>query len=148
MTSMPNQLIEDYLNRLDNASVFLADDRRAELKEEIREHINAALDEAGSGDEDAVSAVLERLGPPAEIVAAETPSRSTDPNPVVPVNNPLGTPKRSEPASLPRKKTIRFGWKVAVLGVAVVGLVISLLAWGVYNLHPHGHATPIPGPQR
>ncbi|MGW9047689.1 HAAS signaling domain-containing protein [Streptomyces lydicus] len=142
MTSTPNQLIESYLHRLDNASVFLTHDRRAELKDEIREHINAALDEAGSQDENAVRAVLERLGPPAEIVAAETLSRSTGPMPAVTLNNPSGTPKRTEPAALAGAKATRFRWKAVALVTAVVGLVILLLAWNGYK-----HPTPRPKPQ-
>jgi len=68
-----NKLVEDYLRRLEQAAAPLARARRAELVAEIREHIDDALLEAGAADEVAVRNVLERLGPPEEIVAAAGP---------------------------------------------------------------------------
>lgn len=76
MTSRGDQLVEEYLRRLDNASVFLAEERRAELRQEIAEHIAAGTEEAEAAHAEAVSAVLDRLGPPADIVASETGSGS------------------------------------------------------------------------
>ena len=64
-------LVRDYLGRLHAAAWPLAVDRRAELVGEVREHIEAALREAGRSDEVTVRNVLERLGRPEEIVAAE-----------------------------------------------------------------------------
>jgi uncharacterized membrane protein len=64
-------LIRDYLRRLDAAAVDLPPDRRGELASEVRDHIAAALEDAGSRDEVTVRNVLERLGPPEEIVSAE-----------------------------------------------------------------------------
>ncbi|NLU76751.1 hypothetical protein HCC61_29725 [Streptomyces sp. HNM0575] len=72
MTSTGDQLVEEYLRRFDNASVFLTDERRAELRQEIVEHITAGVEEAEAAHADAVRAVLDRLGPPADIVASET----------------------------------------------------------------------------
>lgn len=64
-------LVRDYLGRLEAAAWPLAVDRRTELVGEVREHIAAALREAGRSDEVTIRNVLERLGPPQEIVAAE-----------------------------------------------------------------------------
>lgn len=64
-------LVDDYLLRLEAAAARLAFDRRAELVAEVREHIDAALAEADRRDEPTVRNVLERLGSPEEIVAAE-----------------------------------------------------------------------------
>lgn len=64
-------LVRDYLGRLEAAAWPLAVDRRTELISEVREHIEAALREAGRRDEVTIRNVLERLGPPQEIVAAE-----------------------------------------------------------------------------
>lgn len=62
-------LVADYLARLDAMSAGLAPVRRAELRAEIAEHLAAALP---PGVEDAeVHEVLDRLGDPADIVAAE-----------------------------------------------------------------------------
>ena len=64
-------LVRDYLGRLEAAAGLLAVERRAELVAEVREHIETALAEVGRRDEMTVRNVLERLGPPEEIVAAE-----------------------------------------------------------------------------
>jgi uncharacterized membrane protein len=72
-------LIRDYLNRLDAAAAALPVDRRGELANDVRDHIDAALDDAGSRDEVTVRNVLERLGPPEEIVSAEGPDAAAGP---------------------------------------------------------------------
>jgi uncharacterized membrane protein len=64
-------LVSDYLGRLEAAAWPLPPERRIELASEVREHIEAALGEAGSRDEVTVRNVLERLGRPEEIVAGE-----------------------------------------------------------------------------
>jgi hypothetical protein len=63
-------LVDDYLDRLDVVAARLPLDRRVELVAEVREHIATALAE-GRRDEPAVRNVLDRLGSPEEIVAAE-----------------------------------------------------------------------------
>ena len=64
-------LIADYLGRLRAASWPLAPGRREELAGEVAEHIDAALGDAGTRDEAAIRNVLDRLGPPEAIAAAE-----------------------------------------------------------------------------
>jgi uncharacterized membrane protein len=70
-------LVRDYLGRLESAAWPLAPARRTELVGEVREHIDAALTDAGRTDEVTVRNVLERLGPPEEIVAAESEGDAT-----------------------------------------------------------------------
>lgn len=67
-------LVRDYLGRLEAAAWPLAADRRGELLAEVREHIESALDDAGTRDEVTARNVLERLGAPEEIAAAEAES--------------------------------------------------------------------------
>jgi uncharacterized membrane protein len=67
-----NALVRDYLTRLETAAVRLPAGRRTELVGEIREHIDAAIADAGTSDETAVRNVLDRLGSPEDIVGAET----------------------------------------------------------------------------
>ena len=67
-------LVRDYLGRLEAAAWPLAADRRSELLGEVREHIETAMGEAGRGDEVTVRNILERLGAPEEIAAAEVAS--------------------------------------------------------------------------
>ena len=72
-TMKTDQLIDDYLRRLDHAAARLPRARRAELVAEIRGHIEAALREEQTTGEAAVRNVLDRLGPPEEIVEAAEP---------------------------------------------------------------------------
>jgi PadR family transcriptional regulator PadR len=64
-------LVHNYLDRLEAAAWRLALDRRTELVGEVREHIETALEEAGHRDGLTVRNILEGLGPPEEIIAAE-----------------------------------------------------------------------------
>lgn len=59
----------DYLRRMDAAAGSLQPERRAELLQEIHEHVDAAREAAG-GDPVAMRNALDRLGDPVEIVAA------------------------------------------------------------------------------
>lgn len=78
-------LVSDYLGRLEAAAWPLPPERRTELASEVREHIEAALSEAGNRDEVTVRNVLERLGRPEEIVAGEAAGSASTP-PAVNVN--------------------------------------------------------------
>ena len=66
-----DELVRDYLGRLEAASWPLPPGRRTELAGEVREHIDTALAEAGRRDTVTVHNVLERPGRPEEIVATE-----------------------------------------------------------------------------
>ena len=72
-------LVDDYLRRLEAAAAHLQRSRRAELVAEIREHIEAALRQEDAANEVAVRNVLERLGPPEEIVDAAEPPPAPEP---------------------------------------------------------------------
>lgn len=82
-------LIADYLGRLRAASWPLPPARREELAGEVAEHIEAALAEAGARDDATVRNVLDRLGSPEVIAAAEgagegpVASQTVAPNPQV-----------------------------------------------------------------
>jgi hypothetical protein len=80
---MTDPVVEDYLQRLDVAARVLPDDRRHELLEEISAHIEEAgipADRAGGVE---VRSLLDRLGDPAEIVAAAREDEpATPPAPV------------------------------------------------------------------
>ena len=75
MNAHTDALIEDYLRRLDAAASVLPTDRRTELVSEIRDHLQEGLRQSGTTDEVSVRNLLERLGPPEEIVteAADSP---------------------------------------------------------------------------
>jgi hypothetical protein len=82
MTTMQtDRLVDDYLSRLEEAAAHLQRSRRAELIAEIREHIEAALREEEAVGEVAVRNVLERLGPPEEIVEAAQPAPAAEQRP-------------------------------------------------------------------
>lgn len=70
MSTSSDALVHDYLGRLERAAAHLPPDRRAELLEGIAEHIDAARASGAAPDEPSLRTVLDRLGPPEEIVAA------------------------------------------------------------------------------
>lgn len=70
MSASVDQVVNDYLSRLDVAAANLPPARRAELLQEIREHIDSARAAGAAADEATVRTMLDRLGEPEEIVAA------------------------------------------------------------------------------
>ncbi|HXP19348.1 MAG TPA: hypothetical protein VN840_06860 [Streptosporangiaceae bacterium] len=75
-----DQLVADYLGRLDQAARALPADRRAELIEEIALHIAEAraADPGGLSEPLAVRNILERLGDPQDIVRAAAEAAFAD----------------------------------------------------------------------
>jgi hypothetical protein len=71
---LDHPVVDDYLHRLDAAATALPPGRREELVAEIRGHVAEALAEAGRDDEATVRSVLDRIGEPQDIVAAELES--------------------------------------------------------------------------
>ncbi|MGI5224247.1 HAAS signaling domain-containing protein [Actinoallomurus sp. CA-142502] len=63
-----DELIEDYLGRLETAARTLPSAQRAELLAEIKAHIEITLSQEGHQDEATVRTVLDRLGTPEDIV--------------------------------------------------------------------------------
>jgi hypothetical protein len=72
-TMETDRLVDDYLRRLEHAAAHMQRARRTELIAEIRGHIETALREEHAAGEAAVRNVLDRLGPPEEIVEAAEP---------------------------------------------------------------------------
>ena len=122
-------LVNDYLGRLEAASGRLDVGRRTELAGEVREHIATALAEAGGRDDLTVRNILDRLGPPEEIVAAEgesdaaTPAWAADPpsGPGV-ARGPWGV---VEVAAL---LLLTFGAVLAPFDLPPLGLVVSWMS--------------------
>ena len=73
MTDTVDQLVDDYLKRLNSELAGLPSARRREVVQGISEHIAEARSEAGEGEAE-IRSLLDRLGDPAEI-AAETRER-------------------------------------------------------------------------
>lgn len=67
---MRHQLVEDYLGRLRDAAAMMPPTRREELVSEIEAHVEEGQRAAGDNGDGAVRTLLDRLGPPEEIVAA------------------------------------------------------------------------------
>jgi hypothetical protein len=94
MTVTTDPLADDYLRRLDAAASALPAHRRQELVSEIRGHLQEGLRQAPASDETAVRNLLERLGPPEEIVSAAT-------DPAAPTTSLLPSGRPTVPPSYP-----------------------------------------------
>ncbi|HEY7847787.1 MAG TPA: hypothetical protein VIC83_06310 [Candidatus Limnocylindria bacterium] len=117
-------LVSEYMGRLEAAAQPLPAERRGELISEVQDHIESALVEAGARDEVTARNVLERLGEPEEIVAAETGdgnrSATTPPPP---------TPERASGWGSVELGAILF-LSVGAVFLPVVGPLIGLvLVW-------------------
>jgi hypothetical protein len=109
-----DDLAADYLRRLDAAATALPAARRSELAAEVREHIDAAVADAGRSDELTMRNVLERLGPPEEIA--------------------LEAARSEAPAALsggvPSARGVTSGWgRTEVAGVTALALAWVVLAF-------------------
>ena len=109
MTTTVDDLIQEYLGRLDRAAQRLPADRRDELLSEIREHLDGARAAGAAADEAAVRTLLDRLGEPEEIVA----SASEDVRAAIPSSYaPAGT-----------------GLETAAVVMLTVGSLVPIVGW-------------------
>jgi hypothetical protein len=136
-TTETDPLVRDYMRRLETAASRLPRERRKELIDEIREHLDAALADAAPDDEIAVRNALERLGSPEEIVQA-----AADPAPppvrsgwleiaavVLLILPGVGWFAGMAPVALSRVWSARE--KVVGIALAVVPALFFFLAWSL-----------------
>jgi hypothetical protein len=102
-----DQIVDDYLRRLNAALKDLPRDRRRELVEEIREHIEVGRTELASETEAELRSLLDRIGDPSDIAADSTDRLGIRPVPV--------------------------GWMevVAVVLLPIGGVVVPFVGWVV-----------------
>lgn len=100
-----DQIVDDYLRRLNAALKDLPRDRRRELVEEIREHIELGRTELGSQSEADLRSLLDRIGNPSDIAADSTERLGVRP--------------------------VRVGWMevAAVVLLPIGGIVLPFLGW-------------------
>jgi hypothetical protein len=110
----PELLVQDYLARLERAAAGLDPDRRADLLAGISEHLDAARSTGEARDEAGVRTLLDRLGAPADIVAA-----ADDDQPVGPQGQP---PRRGRP----RRGT---GLELAAVLMLTAGSFLPVIGW-------------------
>jgi hypothetical protein len=151
MTTMQaDKLVDDYMRQLEAAAAHLQRSRRAELVAEIREHIDAALRAEDEAGEAAVRNVLERLGPPEEIVEAAEPPQAA-------ASRPRGG--GLEIAALIALLVPVIGWLVGIVlvlvsaawsardklvGIGLLVLVLLLPAVGITSESSGVDAQPVP----
>jgi len=121
---MADALIYEYLGRLDAAAWPLPPSRRSELTAEVREHIETALSEAGSRDEATVRNVLDRLGRPEDIVAAEADAAG-------PAGGPTAFRAATQTASGWLEQAGARGWGGIEITAVLLLSVGGLLLWWV-----------------
>src|SRR5918995_42713 len=114
-----DQLVSDYLGRLDTAAAVLPPDRRIELLEEIREHIDVARAAGAAADEAAVRTLLDRLGGPEEIVGAARDEQA-----------PPHTVGATAPQTMVPTRP-GTGLEITAVLMLTVGSFIPLIGWAV-----------------
>jgi hypothetical protein len=120
---MDDPRVTDYLDRLRTAASALPDDRRAELVDDVRGHIELALLADDAGDASTVQTILTRLGSPEEIVAAEI-----DAEPVIPA---IVSPTASPPPPRRPHATVEFkALFLLTIGAVVLPFIGPLIALG------------------
>jgi Domain of unknown function (DUF4190) len=111
MDARTDAMVEDYLRRLDAAASTLPPDRRAELVSEIRDHLQEGVRQSGTNDEASVRNLLERLGPPEDIVTEAA--------------GPMSPAHRSVPAEMNRSAVASL--VLGALWLAGIGSVLALV---------------------
>ena len=114
-------LVDDYLDRLDAVAARLPLDRRVELVAEVREHIATALAREDRRDEPAGRTILDRLGSPDEIVAAEAAA-----DPLAPAAS-LGPPPQPTDARPPWGANETVAVLLLTVGAVLLPIVGPLL---------------------
>jgi HAAS len=125
-----DNLVQDYISRLEARAAVLPAERRAELVGEVREHIDTALREAGRADEVTVRNVLERLGPPEEILADEEQHS-------VPGGPPAGMAAAASSSAPPPPWNATAAAAPTWGAVEVIAITLLVVAWPALLL-PYG----------
>jgi hypothetical protein len=128
-TALDHPLVRDYLRELDRALFVLPFKQASELIEQIRAHLDDAL-EPDTGDEE-VAAVLTRLGRPADLAAEAATGRATTSTAARPGTSPRTSPGTSTAPSPPspsqgrRRRRRRLAWTSVVAVGAVTATIVS-----------------------
>lgn len=126
-----DDLVASYLGRLVQAARQLPPDRRAELIDEIADHIEQARAVAEASGPD-LREVLRRLGEPEAIAAAASDSAGDFTSTFVPPASAIAPPPAGRAPR--RQRRLDLAAVILTLGSAVlapVSFVLALLAWAV-----------------
>lgn len=116
-----DRAVTEYLARLDDLARRLPDAQRTELVSAITEHIGDARARGGPLDEAATRTTLDRLGDPADIVAAAAAEQpGTD-----------GETARADPAAGARGRGSGTGLEIAAVVLLTAGSLVPTLGWMV-----------------
>ncbi|GGN93199.1 hypothetical protein GCM10010112_81160 [Actinoplanes lobatus] len=125
-----DQLVTDYLARVERAAAGLPAGRREELLADLREHIDIARAESGAETEADIRTILDRLGDPESIVAAADTQTDLPRVPAAPLY-----------AAAPRR---RFPWLVLTIVAAVIGTVILFCGFVMFAVRSDGGVDKAP----
>lgn len=112
-----------WLERVERLAADLAPGERAELLQDLREHLDVALDPGADGAD--VGAVLDRLGDPADVVAAARDDAD------VPVGPPPAVPPGVAGLTAPEVVALAVLVLAGLVGIFVWPLAIGLWVLGI-----------------
>jgi hypothetical protein len=118
MTQTDN-LVAEYLARVERAAAGLTPARREELLRDLREHIDIERADSPDDSEAHLRTILDRLGDPEVIAAAADTPTGRIPAPPVPDDF---VPAAPHPARAPAPKGKTWAWALAAAGVLLVVL--------------------------
>lgn len=137
VTQPLHPLATAWLERVERLAADLDPGARSELLDDLREHLDAALDPDADGAE--VGAVLDRLGDPAEVVAAaraDTAGSAPPPTAPPPTAPPPGGPAApTAPAATSVPDGLTAPEVIAMAALVLAGLVgifvwpLTILLW-------------------
>lgn len=117
MMDTTHPLITDYLDRLRRAAVGLPETDARELAADIEEHFRAATDGRAISEAE-VRTLIDRLGPPEDLVAAAAPPTTA------PTTEPAAQPRREWEAT-----TVAMLLAAEVLILTILLIPIGLVVW-------------------
>jgi uncharacterized membrane protein len=120
MTKHHDRLVTEYLAQVEQATADLPPQRRGELLQDLREHIDTARAELPAETETQLRGILDRLGEPETIAAA------------------AGIPTPADAPPITKSRNRRRIGAIVMIATAVVAIIIAICVLGFFSTRDGG----------